>query len=53
MKKDKVKEIQKRINELKKEREEMQRYFEMINEKNIELDVKKPLTKNNKNGNMT
>lgn len=53
MKEDKVIELQKRINELKKEREEMQRYVEMIDEKNIELDVKKSLTKNNKNGNMT
>jgi hypothetical protein len=50
---DKVRELQKRIDELKKEREEMQRYVEMIDERNIELDVKKPLTKNNKNGNMT
>ena len=41
MKEDKVIELQKRINELKKEREEMQRYVEMIDERNIELDVKK------------
>lgn len=53
MKEDKIKELQKRIDELKKEREEMQRYFEIINEKNIESDVKKALTKNDKNDNIT